>query len=130
MLSYAASMRLGIIEFKVPNKAPSKALDSITHAKKCVTFSNPLHSHACKQTHNKGQHNNSSLKPAIKLNSFQDHHYPDYSSKNKSFQDNLPQESAFQQFSPKNKSLQDHFQPSSLHQQCSSQNQPFQDHSS
>ena len=81
LLSYAASIRLGIIEFKVPNEVPSKALDAITHHKKYITFSNPLHSHICIKTNNKGQCHNSPLKPAIKVNSFQNHHYPDYSSK-------------------------------------------------
>ena len=109
LLSYAASIRLGIIEFKVPNEVPSKALDAITRHKKHVTFSNPLHSHIHMKTNNKSQCHNSPLKPVIKLNSLQDHHYPDYSSKCKSFQDHLPQESTFQQFSPKNKSLQDYF---------------------
>ena len=109
LLSYSASIRLGIMEFKVPNEAPVTALDAITQHKKHVTFSNPLHSHTCMQTKNKDQRHISPLKPVIKLNSFQDHHYPDISSKNKSFQDHLLQESTYCQFSPKNDSFQDHF---------------------
>ena len=98
LLSYAASIRLGTIEFKVPNKAPSVALDAITEARKHITFSTPLHSYV-----HKHQHNNPPLKPAIKLYSFQDHHFPDYSSKKtKSFQDHFPQEALFQQFSSQN----------------------------
>ena len=129
LLSYSAFIRLGIMEFKVPNKAPVTALDAITQHKKCITFSNPLHSHTCVKTKNKDQHHISPLKPVIKLNSFQDHHYPDISSKNKSFQDHLPQESTYRQFSSKNDSFQDHFRPDSSQQQYSLQNQLFQDHS-
>ena len=109
LLSYSASIRLGIMEFKVPNEAPVTALDAITQHKKCVTFSNPLHSHTHVKTKHKDQRHISPLKPVIKLNSFQDHRYPDISSKNKSFQDHLPQESTYHQFSPKNDSFQDHF---------------------
>ena len=109
LLSYSASTRLGIMEFKVPNEVPATALDAITHHKKCITFSNPLHSHTHIRTKNKDHCHISPLKPVIKPNSFQDHCYPDYSLKNKSFQDILPQELTYQQFSPKYNSLQDHF---------------------
>ena len=34
LLSYAASIRLSIIEFTVPNETPSIALDAMTYAKK------------------------------------------------------------------------------------------------
>ena len=34
LLSYSTSIRLGIIEFKVPKKVPATALDAITHHKK------------------------------------------------------------------------------------------------
>ena len=148
LLSYAASIRLGIIEFKVPNKAPSKALDTITHAKKHVTFSTPLHSYVHKQTHSKSQHNNLPLKAAVKLNSFQDHYFPDYSSKTKSFQDHFLQEPSFQQFSSKKSHSKtichhNHHTHSVLQKMnhfwtipiqntsscdCFSQNQLFQDH--
>ena len=41
LLSYSASERLGIIEFKVPNEAPSAvAIDTVSTTKK-VTFSQP-----------------------------------------------------------------------------------------
>ena len=130
LLSYSASIRLGIMEFKVPNEAPVTALDAITQHKKCITFSNPLHSHTRVKTKNKDQHHISPLKPVIKLNSFQDHRYPDISSKNKSFQDHLLQESTYRQFSPQNDSFQDHFRPDPSQQQYPSQNQLFQDHSS
>ena len=42
LLSYAASVHLGIIEFKVPNKANSHAIDSIQSKKKKISFSTPL----------------------------------------------------------------------------------------
>ena len=43
LLSYATSVRLGIIDFKVPNKASTpSALDTISTTKN-VTFSKPLH---------------------------------------------------------------------------------------
>ena len=83
LLPYAPSIRLGIIEFKVPSETPSIALDAMTYAIKHVTFSTPLHSFAQKWTCSKSQCNHTPLKPAIKLHSFQDHHFPDYSSKKK-----------------------------------------------
>ena len=46
LLSYHASVHLGIVEFKVPNEASSHAvIDAITNTKeaKQVTFSSPLH---------------------------------------------------------------------------------------
>ena len=101
LLSYAVSIRLGIIEFKVPNKAPAKALDAITHHKKCVTFSNPLHSHTRMKTKHKDQCHNSPLKPVIKLNFFQNHHYPDYSSKTSHFRTIFHKNQHFSSFPPK-----------------------------
>ena len=53
LLFYAASNRLNIIELKVPNEAPSTALDAITHARKRITFSIPLHKYLCKWTYSK-----------------------------------------------------------------------------
>ena len=85
-----------------PNETPSTALGVITHAKKHVTFSTPLHGYIHKWTHSKCQHNYQQLKPAIKLHSFQDHHFEEFSSKNKSFQDHLPPETTYLQHSSKN----------------------------
>ena len=42
LLSYAASIHLGIIEFKVPNEANSHTIDSIQSKKKKISFSTPL----------------------------------------------------------------------------------------
>ena len=42
LLSYAASERLGIVKFQIPNEAPSIALDTIS-TKKHITFRMPLH---------------------------------------------------------------------------------------
>ena len=44
LLSYAASERLGIVKFQIPNEAPSIALDTIS-MKKHVTFQMPLHTY-------------------------------------------------------------------------------------
>ena len=56
LLSYSASERLGIIEFKVPNEAPSAiAVDTITTNKK-VTFSNPLETGKSTKGSNKKPH--------------------------------------------------------------------------
>ena len=42
LLSYATSIHLGIIEFKVPNEARSHYIDSINSKKKKISFSTPL----------------------------------------------------------------------------------------
>ena len=42
LLSYAASVHLGIIEFKVPNEANSHTINSIQSKKKKISFSTPL----------------------------------------------------------------------------------------
>ena len=50
LLLYPASERLGIIEFKVPNEAPTTAtIDTISTEKK-VTFSKPLHASRTKHS--------------------------------------------------------------------------------
>ena len=68
LLSYSASERLGIIEFKVPNEAPSAiAVDTISTTKK-VTFSNPLETGKSIRGSNK-----LTLKSAIKIKPFQYH---------------------------------------------------------
>ena len=35
LLSYAASQRLGIVKFQIPNEVPSTALDTISSEKTC-----------------------------------------------------------------------------------------------
>ena len=68
LLSYSASERLGIIEFKVLNEAPSAiAVDTISTTKK-VTFSNPLETGKSIRGSNK-----LILKSTIKIKPFQDH---------------------------------------------------------
>ena len=69
LLSYVASERLGIIEFKVPNEAilPA-AIDTIST--KRVTFSTLLHT---SKTRHLGRPSNAPLKSAIKNKPFQDH---------------------------------------------------------
>ena len=68
LLSYSASERLGIIEFKIPNEAPSTvAVDTISTTKK-VTFSNLLETGKSIR----GSHK-TTLKSAIKIKPFQDH---------------------------------------------------------
>ena len=117
LLSYAASERLGIVKFQIPNEAPSIALDTIS-TKKHVTFGTPLHTSRPVKPKNTGQH---PLKPAIKKQPFQDQ-----TPQKQSFQDHLAaessQEQSFQDHSEQNNSLQDHSM------QESSQKQLFQDH--
>ena len=103
LLSYAASERLGIVKFQIPNEAPSIALDTIS-MKKHITFRTPLHTYRPVKPKNTGQH---PLKPAIKK---------------QPFQDQTPQKQSFQDHSEQNNALQDHSR------QESSQNQLFQDH--
>ena len=114
LLSYAASERLGIVKFQIPNEAPPIALDTIS-MKKHVTFRTPLHTYRPRNT---GQH---PLKPAIKKQPFQDQ-----TPQKQSFQDHLAAESSkiqpCQDHSEQNNALQDHSR------QESSQKQSFQDH--
>ena len=68
LLSYSASEGLCIIEFKVPNEAPSAvAVDTISTTKK-VTFSNPLITGKSTKASNK-----KTPTSAIKIKPFQDH---------------------------------------------------------
>ena len=130
LLSNAASIHLGIIEFKVPNEANSHTIDSIKTKEKKISFSTPLcYSTPTKSTQKKSQ----KLKPALKQNttdnitsqdhhrsqvhslqdhslSSQDHCAPDYL-KNDAFQDHV--------------SSKDHF-PIPKH----TENHTFQDHCS
>ena len=101
LLSYAASDRLCIVEFKIPNETIKSHRCHYTCQETCG-IQHSTHSHIHKRTHSKGQHNHQQLKPAIKLHSFQDHHFQDYSSQNKSFQDHLPQKMTYQEHSSKN----------------------------
>ena len=88
LLSYAASERLGIIEFKVPNEAIlTAAIDTIST--KRVTFSTPLQT---SKTRHLGRPSNAPLKSAIKNKPFQDH-LPQ-TTENKPFQDQLQQQSS------------------------------------
>ena len=68
LLSYAASERLGIVKFQIPNEAPLIALDTIC-TKKHVTFRTPLHIYRPIKTKNTGQQ---PMKPAIKKQPLQD----------------------------------------------------------
>ena len=98
LLSYSASERLGIIEFIVPNEAPSViAVDNITTTKK-VTFSNLLVTSKSTKGSNK-----KTLKSAIKIKPFQDH--TSYTIGNKPSQD---QQSSQHPRSIKNNAFQDH----------------------
>ena len=117
LLSYAASERLGIVKFQIPNEAPLIALDTIS-TKKHVTFRTPLHMYRPIKLKNTGQH---PLKPAIKKQPFLDQ-----TPQKQSFQYHPAAESSqkqsFQDHSEQNNSLQDHSM------QDSSQKQLFQDH--
>ena len=63
LLSYVASVHLGIIEFKVPNEARSHSIDSINSKKKKISFSTPL----CYSTPSKSPPKKSQKpKPALK----------------------------------------------------------------
>ena len=111
LLSYAASERLGIIEFKVPNEAilPA-AIDTIST--KRVTFSTPLHT---SKTRHLGRPSNALLKSVIKNKPFQDN------LKNNAFQDQSTQNNATNGNNSQNHSLQDHpWKPIGSHS--------FQDH--
>ena len=117
LLSYAASERLGIVKFQIPNEATSIALDTIS-MKKHVTFRMPPHTYRPVKPKNTGQH---LLKPAIKKQPFQDQ-----TPQKQSFQDHPTAESSkiqpFQDHSEQKNALQDHSR------QESSQKQLFQDH--
>ena len=68
LLSYAASEKLGIVKFQIPNKTPT-AVDAIT-TKKHVTFRTPIH------TYRPVKKNTAQLQPlksAIKKHTLQDH---------------------------------------------------------
>ena len=103
LLSYAASERLGIVKFQIPNEAPSIALDTIS-MKKHVTFWMPPHTYRPAKPKNTVQ---LPLKPAIKKQPFQDQ-----TPQNQSFQDHLAAESSkiqsFQDHSEQKNALQDH----------------------
>ena len=127
LLSYSASERLGIIEFKVPNEAPSAiAVDTISTTKK-VTFSNLLVSGKSTKGSSK-----STIKPAIKIKPFQDH--TSHTIGNKPSQDQQSSQhpesikiNAFQDQLPKN-TENSFFQDHSLRQHSSTINHSFQDH--
>ena len=76
LLSYAASERLGIIEFKVPNKSSTSSPLGFISTTKNITFSKPL------QAEKVPSHNlsNSTLSSVIKNNTFQDHCLQDHCS--------------------------------------------------
>ena len=101
LLSYAASERLGIIEFKVPNEAilPA-AIDTIST--KRVTFNTPLHT---SKTKHLGRPSNAPLKSAIKNKAFQDHSLQ--TTENEPFQDQLQQQSSQHHKTTKNNAFQD-----------------------
>ena len=96
LLSYAASERLGIVKFQIPNKTPSKALHTITSGKH-VSSRTPLYTYRPIKPRNNGQQ--PPLKPAIKLHAFQDpslqnqslHDHSLHSSPKQPFQDHSPQ---------------------------------------
>ena len=69
LLSYAASERLGIVKFQIPNAILSTALDTITSGKH-VSFRTLLHTYRPIKPRNNGQQQ--PLKPAIKSHAFQD----------------------------------------------------------
>ena len=133
LLSYSASERLGIIEFKVPNEVPSAiAVDTITTNKK-VTFSNLLVTGKSTKGSSK-----KALKSAIKNKPFQDHtlyiigHKPSKdqqssqhprSIENNAFRDHLSKRT-------ENNSFQDHSLQDQSQQQNSIENHSLQDHSS
>ena len=129
LLSYSASERLGIIEFKVPNEAPSAvAVDTISTTKK-VTFSNLIETGKSIR----GSHK-TTLKSAIKIKPFQDHTSHTIGNKPSQDQQSLQhptgiKNNAFQDHSSKsteNSSFQDH----SSWQQNSIENHSLEDHSS
>ena len=85
LLSYAASERLGIVKFQIPNEAPSTALDAISITKH-VTFRTLLRTYRpVKPTNSRQQQ---PLKPAIEFHTFQDHSAPS-SKKKQPFQDHV-----------------------------------------
>ena len=106
-MSYAASEKLGIVKFQIPNETPT-AIDTIT-TKKCVTFRTPIHTY---RPVKKNTRQPQPSKSALKKHTLQDHTAD--SSKKQSLQDHGED-------SPKKQPLQDHgTQPS--------RKQPFQDH--
>ena len=98
LLSYPASERLGIMEFKVPNEATTPAAIDTISTKKKVTFSTPLHTGKTKQP---ARSSSTPPKSGIKNKPFQDHSSQDHSPQNYKTIENKP----FQ-----NHSSQDHSQ--------------------
>ena len=122
LLSYAASERLGIIEFKVPNEAIlTAAIDTIST--KRVTFSTPLHT---SKTRHLGRPSNAPLKSAIKNKPFQDH--PLQTTENKLFQDQLQQQPSQHHKTIKNNAFQDQSTQNNATNGNTSQNHSLQDH--
>ena len=128
LLSYAASIHQGIIEFNVLNEARSHSIDSIKSKIKKISFSTPLcYSKPTKSTSKKSQ----KLKPALKHNTidnytFQDHHRPQVHS----LQDHFP---LLQDHGTSNHIENDTFQDHASSQDHSSvpkhiENNTFQDH--
>ena len=91
LLSYAASEKLGIVKFQIPNETPT-AVDAIT-TKKRVTFRTPIHTYRPVKK-NTGQLQ--PLKSAIKKHTLQDQRAD--SSKKQSLQDHGTQSSKKQPF--------------------------------
>ena len=122
LLSYAASERLGIIEFKVPNEAIlTAAIDTIST--KRVTFSTPLHT---SKTRHLGRPSNAPLKSAIKNKPFQAH--SPQTTENKPFQDQLQQQSSQHHKTIKNNAFQDQSTQNNATNGNTSQNHSLQDH--
>ena len=122
LLSYEASERLGIIEFKVPNEAIlMAAIDTIST--KRVTFSTPLHT---SKTRHLGRPSNAPLKSAIKNKPFQDHLLQ--TTENKLFQDQLQQQSSQHHKTIKNNAFQDQSTQNNATNGNTSQNHSLQDH--
>ena len=70
LLSYATSIHLGILEFKVPNKARSYNINAISK-KKSVSFNTPL---CCSRPTKTTPQQSEKLKSSLKQNTtFQDH---------------------------------------------------------
>ena len=122
LLSYAASERVGIIEFRVPNEAilPA-AIDTIST--KRVTFSTPLHT---SKTRHLGRPSNAPLKSAIKNKPFQDHLLQ--TTENKPFQDQLQQQPPQHHKTIKNNAFQDQSTQNDATNGNTSHNHSLQDH--
>ena len=68
LLSHAASEKLSIVKFQIPNETPT-AVDAIT-TKKCLTFRTPIHTYRPVKKNTRQMH---PLKSAIKKHTLQDH---------------------------------------------------------